>query len=89
MLANQPCIPLRDEGEWRHELTDLRREVAQMRSVIKDAASVEALMQERSGRELGENSIRHLSAQIEETLLVRLQLCVQTTRTSVHPSLNP
>ena len=39
-----------------------------MRAVIKDAASVEALMQERSGRELGENAIRHLSSQIEETL---------------------
>jgi hypothetical protein len=68
MLAMQPTMPLRDEGEWRQELTDLRREVAQMRSVIKDAASVEALMQERSGRELGENATRHLSAQIEETL---------------------
>jgi len=64
----QSPLPLRDEYEWRQELVDLRREVAQIRAITKDSASVEALLNERSGRELGEGAMRQLSAKLEETL---------------------
>jgi len=59
---------LRMEEDLRIQVEELRRDLSSMRLAVSDSASREQLMEERSGRELGEGAMRQLSAKIEETL---------------------
>merc|ERR1719428_85643 len=50
------------------QVEQLRREVSELRLKAEDAAPRAALMEERSGRELGEGAMRQVSAKLEEAL---------------------
>merc|ERR1719199_1919866 len=56
------------EASLLSQVDDLRQEVSTLRMKAEEAAPREALLEERSGRELGEDMMRQLSAKLEEAL---------------------
>lgn len=59
---------LRAEARLKEDVDVLSREVTLLRRKVDDAASREALMEERSSREFGEGELRQLSSKLEESL---------------------
>merc|ERR1719375_2797403 len=56
------------ERQLMDQVETLRLEVSQLRLKADDAAPREALLEERSGREIGEEAMRQLSMKLEEAL---------------------
>ena len=59
---------MRLERMFIDQVAALRFGVLQLRIKTDDVASREALLEERNGRELGEEALRQLSAKLEETI---------------------
>merc|ERR1719171_878760 len=56
------------ERQLMDQVDTLRLEVSPLRLKAEDAAPREALLEERSGREIGEEAMRQLSMKLEEAL---------------------
>jgi len=68
LIPIEEAAVARAELDLRGRVDEMSREMSQLRLMVSDSASREQLLEEKGGREMGEGSMRQLTAKIEETL---------------------